>query len=369
MTEAELVPRPLVDWGLAERVATAIAGGSNGDQAPGAAGRPFGPHAVAAACEDAVAKVSDYTGLRSAVPTPPGEAIDRGEWARAGIGNLRDLAAGLERRLAEGISLPGPLGGIIRSIAGRAAGAEAGAAVGLAARRVLGQYDVSLGGTEREPRLLLVEPNLEATHRELGGDAEAFLQWVALHESTHALQFAGVGWLRPHLSELLDGLIEASAAGLDGARLRELGRRLITSDPRKTVRGLLRGELARALAGPEQAEALDRLQAAMSVVEGYAEHVMDRADPGRAAEFTALRRKVEERRQTRGGLGEAIARLLGMELKMRQYRLGKAFCDAVCDEGGINALNQVWTAPDALPSLHELESPHAWLGRLAVAPA
>jgi len=235
--------------------------------------------------------------------------------------------------------------------------------------RVLGQYDVSLGGAEREPRLLLVEPNLEATHRELGGDASAFLEWVALHESTHALQFAGVEWLRPHISELLDGLIEASASGLDAARLRELGRRLVTSDPRKTVRGLLRGELARALAGPEQGEALDRLQAAMAVVEGYAEHVMDRADPERAAEFALLRDKVAERRETRGGLGEAIARLLGMELKMRQYRLGKAFCDAVYDEGGIDALNQVWAAPDALPSLSELEAPHAWLGRLTAAAA
>lgn len=358
----------LVDWALAERVAAAIAGSSNGAARPDPAVRPFGPDAVAAACEGAAVKVRDYTGLGGGA-TPPGEAIDRGEWARAGIGNLRDLAAGLELRLAEGLSLPGPLGGIMRSIAGRAAGAEAGAAVGLASRRVLGQYEISLGAGEREPRLLLVEPNLEGTHAQLGGAAAAFLEWVALHETTHALQFGGVEWLRQHISELLAGLIEASAAGLDGARLRELARRLVTSDPRKTVRSLLRGELARALAGPEQAEALDRLQAVMAVVEGYAEHVMDRAAPERAPEFAQLRRKLDERRESRGGLGEAIARLLGMELKMQQYRLGKAFSDAVVDEGGIDALNQVWAAPDALPSLDELEAPHAWLERLSVAAA
>ena len=42
-------------------------------------------------------------------------------------------------------------------------------------------------------------------------------------------------------------------------------------------------------------------------------------------------------------------RLLGMDMKMRQYELGKAFCDAVVAEGGIELLNRVWDAPEALP--------------------
>ena len=35
---------------------------------------------------------------------------------------------------------------------------------------------------------------------------------------------------------------------------------------------------------------------------------------------------------------------------MRQYELGKAFCDAVADEGGPALLNRVWESPEALPS-------------------
>ena len=42
-------------------------------------------------------------------------------------------------------------------------------------------------------------------------------------------------------------------------------------------------------------------------------------------------------------------RLLGMDIKMRQYALGKAFCDAVVEEGGIALLNRVWESPEALP--------------------
>jgi putative hydrolase len=106
----------------------------------------------------------------------------------------------------------------------------------------------------------------------------------------------------------------------------------------------------------------------MSVIEGHAEHVMDAAagtaDPG----YARLRTRVEERRARRGGLGEVISRLLGMELKLRQYRLGKAFCDAVADQGGVEALNRVWSSPEALPTNDELERPERWLERMG-APA
>lgn len=350
----------LVDWRLAERVATTIAGDGGGQRGRM---RPFGPKAVADACESAAAKASAYTGLRAVGGVPSGEAIDRARWARSGVVTVRDLAAGLEDKLAEGLSLPGPLGRIMRAVAGRAAGAEAGAAIGFASRRVLGQYDISLGRSRRRPRLLLVEPNLVATHAELGGGPDAFLEWVALHETTHALQFGAVDWLRPHISGMLDELIAASSAGLDTGKLKALARRLVTSDPRQTVRAILRGELATALMGGEQGEVLERLQATMAVVEGYAEHVMDRAAPERADEFAALRRGIDERRQGRGGLGEAVARMLGLELKMRQYVLGKAFCDAIEARAGITGLNGVWDSPDALPSPAELEAPETWLAR------
>ena len=91
---------------------------------------------------------------------------------------------------------------------------------------------------------------------------------------------------------------------------------------------------------------LDRLQAAMSVIEGHAEHVMDAAagastEPG----YARLRDRLDARRARRGGLGEVISRLLGMELKLRQYKLGKAFCDAIVEEAGIDGLNRVWPPP------------------------
>ena len=48
-------------------------------------------------------------------------------------------------------------------------------------------------------------------------------------------------------------------------------------------------------------------------------------------------------------------RLLGMDMKMRQYELGKAFCDAVAAEGGIDLLNRVWDVARGAADAAELE--------------
>ena len=351
-----------VDWGLAERVALALGGN---DATPAA----FDQDALDAACGDAVDLVLDYSRLRPVGELPQPELVDRAEWARMGLRTMRELADRLERRVADGLSLPGPLGGLARSLAGAAAGAEAGVAVGYGARKVLGQYDLPLVPTERQPRLVFVGPNLAAAHLQLGEDPELFLRWIAIHENTHSIQFASVPWLRPHLGELLDELIAGASARLDLGSIGQAARRLIRADPRAAVRKVLRGDLARLLAGPEQARTLDRLQAVMSVIEGHAEHVMDAAagpvDPG----YARLRERLEARRASRGGLGEVILRILGLELKLRQYTVGKAFCDGVVAEAGIEGLNQVWRAPEALPTLAELEQPQRWLRRVAAVSA
>ena len=346
-----------VDWGLAQRVAVGVAGGGGG---PGY----FSQAAVESACADAVMLVVDYTRLAPDRPLPRPEVVDRAEWARVGLGTLRELSHAFEARVASGMKAPGPLGGVARSLAGAAAGAEAGVAVGYGARKVLGQYDVALVDSGREPRLLFVAPNLASTHAELGETPEVFLRWIAIHETTHAVQFTSVPWLRPHLADLLEQLIQGASAQIDRASLQGLAKRLFRTDPRRTIRSLLQGDLARILAGPEQARVLDRLQAAMSVIEGHAEHVMDAAAATTEPGYARLRERLDARRARRGGLGEVISRLLGMELKLRQYKLGKAFCDSVAAEAGIDGLNRVWSGPAALPSPDELERPALWLERV-----
>ena len=52
-----------------------------------------------------------------------------------------------------------------------------------------------------------------------------------------------------------------------------------------------------------------------------------------------------------------------MDLKLRQYEQGKAFCDGVVARAGIEGLNRVWSAPEAMPTVAELNDPAGWLRR------
>jgi coenzyme F420 biosynthesis associated uncharacterized protein len=350
--------RLLVDWGLAERVASTVAGSGAGD----AQGDPpaLDPGAVKDACAKALAAVRAYTGLDPGT-TPEPEVIGRREWTRAGLGTLRDAAREIEARVAGQLSAPGPLGGIVRSVAGAASGAEAGVAVGYAARRVLGQYDVAVVGPTRPARLLFVGPNLAAVRAELDAEPRPFLLWIAAHELTHALQFGGVPWLGDHLRALVAELIGLATREID---FRGLTGRLLRSDPRHLLRSALRGELVRVLADDEQRRAFARLQATMSAIEGHAEHVAAACAAELDPSVQELQRRAEERRRQRGGLGEAIGRLCGMDLKLRQYRLGKAFCDRAVAAGGQTALRALWASPDSLPTAAEIERPEDWVERV-----
>ena len=58
-------------------------------------------------------------------------------------------------------------------------------------------------------------------------------------------------------------------------------------------------------------------------------------------------------------------RLLGIEMKREQYRLGKAFCDTVAESSDEATLAGMWDSPETMPSLPELEEPRLWLARSA----
>ena len=88
----------------------------------------------------------------------------------------------------------------------------------------------------------------------------------------------------------------------------------------------------------------------MSVVEGYAEHVMDAIAAELIPDHERLREAMDRRRRSRSAPQRIIERLLGFDVKLRQYEQGKQWADAVAAEAGIEGLNRVWSSPEALPT-------------------
>ena len=126
--------------------------------------------------------------------------------------------------------------------------------------------------------------------------------------------------------------------------VRALGRLGDTAALRGVVQRLREEGLVSAAIGPERRAALDRVQATMAVIEGHAEHVMDAAGADALPNLDALRGALDRRRRDRPPLWRVFERLIGLDMKMRQYETGKRFCDAVVDRGGVEALNRAFAA-------------------------
>jgi putative hydrolase len=143
--------------------------------------------------------------------------------------------------------------------------------------------------------------------------------------------------------------------------------RLPSFDDLKTVVDQVRdGGLVNAVAGPERKAIVDRIQSVMALVEGHAEHVMDAVGEGVLPNLPALRDAMNRRRADRSPLVRLLERLIGLDMKLAQYETGKAFCDAVVAEGGVERLNVAWTAPQLLPDPAELKDPSLWIARTRV---
>ena len=312
----------MVDWTLAGQIARYAAG-----RAPALSLDAD----VASMGDDAIVHVGAYTGLTAVGEVPRGEVISREQWADINLATLGELLDPVTAKLDRRLGKAGPLSSALRMAAGATLAAEVGLVVGYMSQRVLGQFELSLLTPDTKPRLLFVEPNLAGAVRSMGVDSESFLRWVALHEVTHVLQFTGVPWLRGHLGDLMRAYIKT----LD-VQINRGGAGALPSfpDPAKLYETYREGGLMALVQNGEQRKIMDSVQAAMAVVEGYSEHVMDAVGEKVLPEYAGLRDSMDARRASRSTPERILQRLLGFDLKMRQYEVGKRFCDAVVAPGG-----------------------------------
>ena len=98
--------------------------------------------------------------------------------------------------------------------------------------------------------------------------------------------------------------------------------KLVRTDPRELLRTVAAGE-SRTCSGATSSGLIDRLLSAMTVVEGYAEHVMDAVGERLDPRYADLRGALDRDRERRGPLDALASRLLGLELKMAQYRAAR----------------------------------------------
>jgi coenzyme F420 biosynthesis associated uncharacterized protein len=339
----------MLDRNLAERLSLLVSGG------PGE--MVAAPQGLVERVDQARERVVEVTGMQPRSALPPAEWIDRAAWSRANLGPM----AALLDPLGEGIGANlGVLAGPARAAVGSIASAEVGVLLGFLGRRVLGQYDLVLLDPDVPPRLLFVAPNLAEVAGSVGEELDELVAWVGFHEVTHAVQFASVPWLHEHLAALLRELLDGLTLKVDASSLARLPS---TADLKALADAVREGGLALAVAGPQRRGLLEQVQATMGLVEGHAEWTMDAAARDVLPSLDRMRAALDARRRGRSPMLRLLDKLLGLDLKMRQYQEGRAFCDAIVAAGGTQALQTAWRSPADAPSLDELRDPARWLAR------
>jgi coenzyme F420 biosynthesis associated uncharacterized protein len=339
----------VIDHALAERLAILLAGGA------GDTGTP--PSWLGARVERAAERIVEVTAMQPTSPLPKPEWLDRGGWASANLSST----AGLLDPLLEGVGESlGVLAGPARTGVSYLASAEIGVLLGLVGRRVLGQYELNLLDPDVPARLLFVGPNIDTVATGMDADRDELADWIVFHEVTHAVQFAGVPWLRTHISGLLREVLGELEIKVDP---RALARIPTGADLRALADAVREGGLALAVVGPGKRALLERVQAIMALVEGHAEWTMDAAARDILPSLDELRAALDARRRDRPPALRLLDRLLGLELKMRQYQEGRTFCDAVVAAAGVAALHGAWRSPEDAPTIAELRDPGLWLAR------
>jgi coenzyme F420 biosynthesis associated uncharacterized protein len=102
----------------------------------------------------------------------------------------------------------------------------------------------------------------------------------------------------------------------------------------------------------------------MSLLEGHADVVMDDVGPQVIPSVAEIRKGFNRRRQGVGVLDRLLRKLLGLDVKMAQYRDGAKFVRTIVDKVGMADFNAVWDHPDHLPSKAEIADPSAWVSRV-----
>jgi coenzyme F420 biosynthesis associated uncharacterized protein len=350
-------PTRLIDWNQARRFALRV---SQWEQA-GIPDRAARRAQYTRLVERSEPLIAEYLGVQLPQPIERVYVVDRREWLEANFSSFEVVFAPIEELYERLGARQGGVGAALGQINGQLIGVQMGVLLGFLARRVLGQYDLSLLAPDPEVRgsLYFVEPNIARVQGQLGLSDEDFRLWIALHEVTHVFEFEAYPWVRGYFNDLLRQFLNQLSDQLSalGVGLPQLLGRL--------VRGQTTGQhwIERMLT-PEQQRIFDRLQALMSLVEGYSNHIMNAIGGRLLPSFAQIEQRIQQRQQNKPLLEELFNRITGMDLKLAQYKQGEAFVNAVAAARGVEFINRVWEGPERLPSMAEIRDPQKWIARM-----
>ncbi|CAN5470047.1 zinc-dependent metalloprotease [soil metagenome] len=258
---------------------------------------------------------------------------------------------------AEAQAQAGPLLGIIGKAVGAMLATQIGSGLGELAGEVLGASDIGLPlGAPGKAALVLT--NVADFSEGLDVSHDDVVLYLALREAAHQRLFSHVPWLRDHLIGAVTdyaGGVEINAESLQ-QRMEEQLRGVDPSNP-EAMQQLIEGGLFDLPKSPKQTAALERLETALALVEGWVDEVVGQATVERMPAAAKLHELVRRRRAAGGPAEQTFAALVGLELRPRRLRDASTLWGSLRTRQGTEARDGVWMHPDLLPTAADLDDP------------
>ncbi len=311
--------------------------------------------------EAAKINVRDYTGLEAVNLPEKIMVFSQRDWIEANIPSFRYLFEPISRKYLDYVEETGYGNRAGERFVHTLLTIQVGVIMGYLARNVLGQFDLSLPEPEKGTKLYVVEPNVMRIQEQMSLDPREFRQWITLHEVTHSFEFHSNSWLRDYLfsslREYLKNINIRIPAGTEAFRS--------VRQPKFTEDDIdFSGSVISIFTTPEQRRYLAKLHSTMCLLEGYSNHVMDVVGKQMLSTYQTMKQRFERRRQMKSNAERLFQRLIGINLKLEQYRLGQKFVEEVVEKKGIDFLNLAWQEAAYLPELKEIRNPSLWINRI-----
>ena len=322
------------------------------------------------------------------------EAMNRTQWSKRFLNDQRPLIEGIAGSLGEGLAaqlnqlgdldssempeIPGigpmppeMIRQVMSMMGPMMLSMMAGSTAGHLAARAFGHYELPLPRPVGEP-LTVVLSNVDEFAKDWSLPEEDIRLWVCLSDAAHHLVLS-----IPHVRDALtDAIGEYTRAfSVDPEEIERQGRELGLDEAFEGMGGdmaalqQLAGDPDRLLGvmqSNRQREIMPRIQSLVAVVEGWVDHVLDEVGTSLLSDYSRVTEALRRRRVEAGPQTRFVERLFGLELSQATFDRGSSFIDGVLERADSDALEQLWTAPENLPTHNELEAPGLWMARVGL---
>lgn len=314
--------------------------------------------------------LSEATAISDPATAPV--ALTRGQWVERTLPVWQQLAEPVASSITDALmaaldeqtpeEMKGMIAGagkVMRTLGGSLFAAQLGHVIGKLSLEVVSGGDVGLP-VMPDGEAAILPQNFADFGRDLEIPEDQLALYLATRELAHARLFRHARWLRLHVISQVTEF--ARGIHVDTSALEDLASRFDPSQPDELRAALQSGALL-----PQRTEAqsaaLTRLENLLATIEGWVDVVTEDAT-GRLPDAARIAETVRRRRAAGGPAEDALAALVGLELRPRRLREAAAMWRAVTDAVGTQARDALWDYPDLMPTAEDIDDPAALVSRL-----